>query len=148
MEDTVVAFVSETKKMHESYQEQVLKLEKQRKGAFDSLASLDFVTSNWSTNEDILSLQKVRTNISNFIESLNSEITATESIKKEIQERQEIIKKVISILIDLYRDLTIVEDVSCSEKKSLYQFDSEIVQSIFQAQPESLYNQNQFQSSS
>ena len=139
MEETVSAFVSETKKMHEAYEEHILRLEKQRQAAYDSLASLDFVCSNWSQETDVSALQHVRGNISKFVESVTGDLKSIESIKKEIMDRKSTIKNTMTSLLELYRELSDDDTCVISDANASTQFEQEIAETIFKTQSESLY---------
>jgi hypothetical protein len=127
MEDIVRAFVSETRKMFDAYKEHLLQLQKQRTLAYDSLTSLDFVCSNWSKQEDVEALVKVRDNISMFLKSLVDDLESVNSIHREIVSRRKRVKEIMAILLDLYRELN-VEDNSIIEPLPL---EKEIAEELF-----------------
>lgn len=138
MEEIVSAFICETRAMHEACKEHILDLEKKRRKAYDNLASLDFVCSNWTNDADIMTLQTVRSNVSQYIETLVSDLKCIRSIQKEIESRKVRIKEAMTSLLGIYRDLCRDEVASIAPETEL-SLEREMAETLFEGQGKSLY---------
>lgn len=138
MEETVDMYIKETQIMFEAYREHLVRLEKQRKAAYDSLASLDVVCSFWSEPEDKSALVKVRENISAYIDNILKDIKSIDSIYSEVLDRKKSIKSVMNRLLSLLRELEPTEstkDVEDDEEDPV----GIIAKSLFQLHPDPSY---------
>lgn len=134
MQEIVEAFVNETRVMNDAYKEHTLRLQKQRQTAYDSLSSVDFVCSNWQDNDDLQSLQKVREHIASCIESLGDDKRAVDSIQSELNDRKKSVKDCLSVLLELYRELTI--STPPLEGTNL---EDQVADVLFHARPDFMY---------
>jgi hypothetical protein len=132
MQDLVNAFVNETRVMSEAHREHVLKVEKERQLAYDSLSSVDFVCSNWKDENDIEALKLVRNSIATKIQSLGNDRKAVESIQSELNDRKETVKSCLVTLLTLYREL-----VGPSSSTSVVE--KEVADVLYHARPDFLY---------
>lgn len=139
MEEILDAFIAETRAMTEAHKEQQIQWNKKRQGAYDSLASIDFVCSNWSREDDISALQKIRENISHSLEQLMEERHSIGLIEGEISTRRKKIKALMIRLLELYRELCVEDD---EEKKGLstLPFEQGLAETLFHSQPHAYYD--------